>query len=150
MHIALSKEQIPVGRIFTLASCPFPGRSIYVAEESLGVSANARGVYKDRGENEAGGLARGRFDPVGAARSQTGAARNRGERRPRLMAELLSLPPRRWGFLPGDGPGRLPWVPLARSKPFVLWVESRCKYLTRRASRTPCAGVFQGYDYSCE
>lgn len=47
----LSQEQIHVGRIFTLESCPFPGRSIYVAEKSFRVSANTGNVHNDKGEN---------------------------------------------------------------------------------------------------
>lgn len=40
VRVALAKEPIRVGRIFTLESCPFPGRSVNVAEKSLGGGAN--------------------------------------------------------------------------------------------------------------
>lgn len=63
MHIALSREQIHVGRIFTLESCPFPGRSVYVAQKPLGASGNTWSLQRPR-ENEAEGAAQSRFVPV--------------------------------------------------------------------------------------
>lgn len=64
MHIALSREQIHVGRIFTLESRPFPGRSVYVAQKPLGASGNTWSLQRPR-ENEAEGAARSQFVRVG-------------------------------------------------------------------------------------
>lgn len=49
---SLSQEQIHVGRIFTLESCPFPGRSIYVAEKSFRVSATQVTFTMTKGKTE--------------------------------------------------------------------------------------------------
>lgn len=76
MRIALSREQIHVGRIFTLESRPFPGRSVYVAQKPLGASGNTWSLQRPR-ENEAEGAAWSRFVPVGTC-SQKGNVGNAG------------------------------------------------------------------------
>lgn len=82
MHIALSREQIHVGRIFTLESRPFPGRSVYVAQKPLGASGNTWSLQRPREMKPRGSL------ELVCSHGDTFPSRKRREHQLDSMAEL--------------------------------------------------------------